>query len=241
MNKKQIVQVCAPLIIYAMGSQLIGCSTLPPVKKGEYSPSDLLGFACSSGRNIVEARGRILAKVSSRDLSGQFQASVVVNSADHLELDVTNPLGGSQALIKIDRGQIEIVDFSGNNETRQKGQEYWGGIPLRWASDLFLGRIPCPPKSSSLKLEVGKDGELIAILGSSKDDAHQKFIYQFSQWNHQPWPTSLTWSREGLKSAQVDFIFDSPEKETGSPEKWEARSSQGQIKMKWRTREISRD
>ncbi len=229
------------LAITALALQLSSCSTLSPVKKGQYSASELFGFACEPGKNIVSARGRVLAKMTSTEEAGQFQANVLVDSSDHLQLEITNPLGGTQALIKVSQGRYEIIDYSEKGQRPRVGQDHWGGIPLQWASILFLGQIPCPQRGKGLDLEVSQDNELTVTELNKKENEKQKFIYRFKQWNHHPWPASLKWIREGSERSSVEFQFDSPEKETGSPEKWDVRSSQGQIKVKWRTREITRD
>jgi hypothetical protein len=156
-------------------------------------------------------------------------------------LDINNPLGGTQAIVKVDRKKYEVQDLAEKDQPPLVGVEDWNGVPLEWAGDLFLGRIPCPLDSVDLRLEFGKGNELIAIIKDLKNGWDQKFIYQFRQWNQHPWPFSLKWIQEGPKKSQVDFFFDSPEKGTDSPEKWEAQSSRGELKVKWRSREISRD
>ena len=221
--------------------QLSSCTTLPQIRSGDYMPRDLLRFACSPGEDVKSAQGRILAKMSSPSRSGQFQAGVTVDSGRHLELDVTNPLGGTQAMIRVNEGRYEVIDYSDQHPVREFGQDYWGGIPLKWASTIFLGRIPCPETTPATRLEVSPAGELVVTWFDAKAKETQQFTYGFIQWRGKPWPASLLWTRDGSHSSRVEFQFESPETDTGSPEKWEAKSVQGQIKIKWRTRQISRD
>jgi hypothetical protein len=217
------------------------CATLPTLKKSEHTAAELFEYACAPGKGVRTAGGRIAAKVSSSEFSGQFLAHVLADSDGHLKLDVTNPLGGTQVLIQVNQGNYKIINYADRDQKPQNGKDYWGGIPLKWASSLFLGRIPCPPSDASLRLELGTEGELIATWSDSNGSDHQRFVYRFKRSNQAPWPSSLSWTRDAKDSSQVDFEFESPEETTRSPEKWEARSSQGQVKVKWRTREITRD
>ncbi len=226
---------------YLVIFHLVSCATVPTLKKGEHTAAELFEYACTPGKGIHTAGGRIAAKVSSSDFSGQFLAQVLADSDGHLKLDVTNPLGGTQVLIQVNQGNYEIINYADRDQKPQIGKDYWGGIPLKWASSLFLGRIPCPPSDSSLRLHLGAEGELIATWSDFNGSDRQRFVYRFRQSNQTPWPSSLSWTRDAKNSSQVDFEFESPEETTRSPEKWEARSSQGQVKVKWRTREITRD
>ncbi len=221
--------------------QSFSCATLATLKKSQHTAAELFEYACSPGQGVRTASGRIAAKVSSSEFSGQFLAHVLADSDGHLKLDVANPLGGTQVLIQVNQGNYEILNYADRDQVPQIGRDYWGGIPLKWASSLFLGRIPCPPSDASLRLDLGTEGELIATWFDSNENDRQRFIYRFKQLKQIPWPSSLRWTRDAKNSSQIDFEFESPEETTRSPEKWEARSPQGQVKVKWRTREITRD
>jgi hypothetical protein len=52
----------------------------------------------------------------------------------------------------------------------------------------------------------------------------------------QVWPESLHWEATGVP--KVDLKFDDPEEGTNSPKKWEAHSSEGFLKVRWRQRKI---
>lgn len=228
-------------LILSFSVLLNACSSLSTMKQGEYSSDEMMRFACEVGVGIRSATGRVMAKVSSKEFTGQFQAQVKSDAEDHLSLDVTHPLGGTIALIQVDEGRFHVIDYSGDEPRTQTGRDYWGGIPLKWASGLFLGRIPCPQSKEVLSVEQLGADRLIVKWKDTRLSGTQKFIYQFKEWRRKPWPSALTWTRDSSPNAQVEFEFDSPEASSGSPEKWEVRSSQGQVKVKWRSREISRD
>jgi hypothetical protein len=69
------------------------------------------------------------------------------------------------------------------------------------------------------------------------ETGEEKFIYSFRSWGGKAWPEKLHWERNG--GAGVDFKFDDPEDKTASPRKWEAKSVQGEVKVRWRDREAS--
>src|SRR5262249_16209508 len=147
---------------------------------------------------------------------------VKATAPDSLVLEVTNLLGATQAVITVQGPHytITVPDKAGNTKKRE-GAGSWGGIPLKWASDLFLGKIPCPSSAAltSARLSVNSDKQLVAEVGSA-----EKFIYGFREWGGKAWPESLHWERGGHA---VDFKFDDPEDRTHSPRKWEAKSAQG--------------
>lgn len=222
------------LIVLGLASALAGCSHAPSGQEAD--PRYLLSHACSPGVKVKSAHGAILLKAHSPDASGQFPAQVVATAPDHLLIEVTNLLGGSEATIAVDGGRYRVTIPHGKSS--EEGSDSWGGIPLEWATDLFLGRIPCPP-SFSTESDLGVvNGELIAKVPASLGRDAEVFRYRFRNWAGSPWPEALHWERKGGLPAQVDFVFEDPEDKTRSPRRWEARSQRGEVKVRWRERSI---
>jgi hypothetical protein len=176
-------------------------------------------------------------KATSEEAKGQFPASVRAIEPDQVTLEVTNLIGARQALIEVKKGSftIDVPDQEGGNSRQGQGKDYWGGIPLRWASQLFLGRIPCPPAGTK-SLIVRSDpetGELTLLTPLNAEGYHETFVYRFHQWAGRPWPESLHWERQGRGATSVDFKFADPDDKTGSPKKWEAKSPLGEVKLRW--------
>lgn len=173
-------------------------------------------------------------RLDSKEAKGQFPASVDAAAPDQVTLEVTNLLGSREALIQVHRGSysVDMPNQSGGTARRAEGSGSWGGIPLQWASELFLGRIPCPSQkhSKSLKLEVTPGGELIATSGA------ERFVYHFRRWAGHAWAETLQWKKG---ASTVDFKFDEPDDKSGSPRKWEAKSPRGVVKVRWRDIQIS--
>src|SRR6185312_11794511 len=121
----------------------VGCAH--PVKKVGMGlePKLLLAKACAPGAALKAVTGSVRMSVKSRDASGQFPASVQAGP-EHLYLEITNPLGGTEATIQIDGNRYTIDTTKQKHGGVRGGEGSWGGIPLRWATELFLGRIPCP-------------------------------------------------------------------------------------------------
>ncbi len=195
------------------------------------------------GKGVRSAQGSVRVTLKSKDVSGQLPANVQVNSNQILKLEVTNLIGGTQALVTVDHGRYEITNYREAVPTHQVGYDYWGGIPLKWATPLFLGQIPCPAHETGIEpqLELLEDGGLKVTLPQRQDAEKQVWIYQFKEWEAHPWPVSLAWAetgRRGGTGSEILIQFESPEKGTGSPEHWEAKSNYGQVKVKWRSREI---
>jgi len=179
--------------------------------------------------------------VNSKEGSGRFPALVNATYPDQLQMEVQNLFGGSEAFIRVHGNSYDVRDAK-KQETREAGVENWRGIPLEWAPLLFVGRIPCPPEDvlKGAQLSVGGEGDLTILTKGTAARAPETFVYQFKVWNGQPWPEQLHWEKRSVSQAlAVDFRFDDPEEDTGSPKKWEARSSRGEVKVRWRDREVS--
>lgn len=230
-------------LLILIGIATVGCSTSPQSKAlspSDYSAKDLLALTCRPGDQVQSIKGSIYLKLKGKDLSGQFPANVNVTDPENLEIEITNPLGGSEALIHVTPQSYTVVRQKEGEEKKHVETATWGGIPLAWAIDLFLGRIPCPsldPKAVlSSKISIDPTGKLSVLLEKRNGEGHQKFIYSYEEHQGHPWPSALHWEQDGAQAAQVDFEFGSPEKKTLSPQKWEAKSAENFLKVRWRTR-----
>lgn len=215
-------------------ASLSACAHAPAGKGAD--PRYLLDRACQPGQNIKSVRGSIWMKAQSKDASGQFPASIKVEAPDSLRMEVTNLLGATVGMITI-KGTSYVIDTPKEKKKQMKGSGTWAGIPLRWAPDLFLGRIPCPTTQAMqhAELTVSDEGELTVQIAKSAGD--EKFVYRFRDWAGSPWVESVHWEK---KEANVDFKFDDPDQVDNSPQKFEARSPQGEVKIRWKDREVSR-
>jgi hypothetical protein len=194
-------------------------------------PRELLAEVCSVGASVKEASGTVWLKGKSPDLSGQAPAQVKVVSPETLDLEVTNLLGGAEARIQV-RGDVYQVYSAARDKTVQRGQGSWGGIPLRWSTALFLGKVPCPVLASGNQVRFDPDQDELHVEASQ-----EKYVYKLKNWEGRAWPTELAWERVASKATHVDFYFDSPEDSTRSPLKWEAVSSSGdRVTVRWKDR-----
>ena len=216
----------------------MGCSTTPQ-KAHSYSAKQLYEFACSPGRKVQSVQGDVRLQIKSSEISGQFSAHAEVLSPDQLKLEVTNFVGGTEARILVRSDQYEITRFRGDESSQKSKASTWGGIPLKWAAGLFLGRIPCPELDSDAELRFDAEGSLTVSVVPKGNGPDQKFIYSFKERNDSLWPAALHWEQEGPSPATLDFTFDEPEQGTLSPLKWEARSQQGGVKVRWRERQAA--
>lgn len=228
---------------------LQGCSHAPPTgssSKKKPNPQALLKLACYPGTRLESVKGAAWLKAKSKDASGQFPALIQVagGASPTLHLEITKPLGGTYAILRV-QGTEYTVDVPSKQEQNRSGRDSWGGIPLVWATDLFLGRIPCPKSEvqASSRLSIGPEGELIVEAPEGAGRKAEKFVYRFKSETRADgkrlWPESLSWSssRQDGQPLSVEFRFDDPEERSWSPLKWEATSPFGEIKVKWRERE----
>ncbi|MGK5082632.1 hypothetical protein WDW37_04940 [Bdellovibrionota bacterium FG-1] len=221
-----------------------GCSHAPIQEGAKPEPSlrVLLTQACSPGKHVRSAKGSVWLKAHSKEASGQFPAVVDAPNAEHLKMEITNLVGGTEAVISVD-GRHYKIEVPHHKEKSEQGEASWGGIPLQWANSLFLGRIPCPDPSAieDSGLSVGKDGELMIQTSATLDRQAEKFVFRFKKIEGISWPESLHWEKLNLgntRPVSVDFKFEDPEAKTLSPKKWEAKGAQGEVKVRWRDRQI---
>jgi hypothetical protein len=230
------------LVLLLMALLVSSCASAPKTGKG-ISPEILYNSACGESRQVQSVQGNVWLKTQSPELTGQFSASVSAKSPDQLTIEFMNILGGTEAIVTVKGNRYEVNSSDRSPEKRDTGYGSWGGIPLRWATNLFLGKIPCPVSkkgtSGNLQSFVNDEGELVLTLPKDGSFEAQQFIYSFVVVRDRPWPASLHWQPSDDSKKSVDFKFSSPDEATLSPKLWEIRSAKGAIKVKWQEREVS--
>jgi len=217
---------------------MTGCAHLSEHQKRD--PQYLLGQACFAGSMVKKASGSVWIKAKSPETSGQFPADVLAQAPSTLKMEVTNLLGGTEATIVISGDQMVIDSLHKKpGETAVERQGSWAGIPLRWAVDLFLGRLPCPPEGAQLR----SPGDDVLMAQTSSVDGHTE-TYEFHLRDYAGGliAESLIWSQAGQNGSslnRVEFHFYDPEDHTQSPKRWEAVSTRGEVKVRWRDRVVS--
>lgn len=229
-------------IILYLGVFMLGvsCATAPkPTREMVLKDSKVLfEYACgakSPGSELRGIKGGLWLKAKSKEASGQFPAQVLAKSQDELDLEITNLLGAPQASLQV-RGEHYLLTV----ENRREGGRYsWGGIPLKWATTLFVGKTPCPSalRQKDMNLKLGEELSLVIDLPAALENEPETFTYHFRMWGDRPWPEKLVWEKKGTVPLRVDFRFEEPEEPSGSPRKWEARSTLGEVKARWKDRE----
>ncbi len=225
----------------ALLSFFAGCAHRPVTKDAD--PQSLFQDACGPGRQIESIAGSVWLKAQSKEASGQFPAAIDVRAPAHLRMEVTNLIGGTEAVITVKNDRYEVKSPK-KSVREEKGEHSWGGIPLRWATELFLGRVPCPPstaKGGEWAYQIDDQGRLEATLAkASVRGERERFLYSFRSWEGRPWAEALVWEKTGGgEPINVEFRFDDPEEKTRSPRKWEAKSPLGEVKVRWRDRAVS--
>ncbi len=205
---------------------------------------DLVEQVCRIGAKNQNVGGTAWLKAESPEVSGQFQGIIAtkrgMNGATHeLTLEVLNPLGGTEVKVEIRDNQYLISQVrkkKGQEGFKEQGNENWSGIPLRWAAQIFLGEIPCP-KSKKYVVRQGEslsdEAEKVIIVQDENGDLFQ-FSVEKLKTGYFPKVLKLT-----SEKTEVEFHFDDPTEKTLEPQKWEAISKKGRVKLKWKERKVS--
>lgn len=212
-----------------------GCAHLPEAQKRD--PAYLLSQACQAGSSVKKVSGSVWIKAKSPEASGQFPADVLAQAPSTLKLEVTNLLGATEATVTISGDQMVIDSIhkkAGESAVEKQGS--WAGIPLRWAVDLFLGRIPCPPEGATLSSP--EDDVLVARSGQSGGPV-ETYEFRLKDYAGGLIADSLVWTQSGSAANRVEFHFYDPEDHTRSPKRWDATSPHGEVKVRWRDRVVS--
>ncbi len=187
----------------------------------------MLTQVCNQARVIHSATGTSWFKVKSKDLNGQFPANVEVVAQHDLKVEITDLVGGPVAMVTMD-AQGKRLELRKSGEGVKVFNHEWNGIPLWWIHSLMLGSFPCP-KAAKVPTRWVDDSTLETQEGS------WTYRYTLIQNSGKYWPTALEATRPGGQS--VVFKFESPDSQFGIPMKWEAISSIGEVKIRWRDRE----
>jgi len=229
----------------ALLSTLFCACATTPVRRTEAEQRQAFSEICSIGRGNQEVMGSVWMKVETPDEKGQFPAQLKAANSGQLNMEITNLVGGVEATLKIHDGHYE-VKWTGREQVVEKGTGQWRGIPLAWAVDLFLGRIPCPVtkgerRALKVELDQGPEGQLIvrALYASHQTQWTETFEYEMKTWAGKPWPVHLNWKKQGPGPTQVSFDFEDPSDHDAGPQKWSAVSDSGEVKIRWKDRSVS--
>jgi hypothetical protein len=209
---------------------------------------------CSIGASVISAQGTAWLKVRRGDRAMQFPAVLKAAVPNHLFLEVMNPLGGVEATIKVEGKVFEVQSARESSGEPRQGQDSWNGIPLRFASVMALGRIPCPPLSEAEPVLPSRDestqvsnddstSELIQYrVPATVEHPEEHFEYQITKVSGNVWPKRLRWTTGDRHNPTVGVTLNFEEAEEGtlSPLIWEAESPQGGLKFKWRKRDLKK-
>ncbi len=225
-------------------AMLSGCGTgQKKTDSAEYviDPRRAVEQVCSVGQGVHEITGSVWIQADSVEASGKFPAEVLVRDDRYLDLEILNPLGGTEAQIQV-RGERYDVRIPGKKDRDRKGVGSWGGIPLDWSHELFLGRVPCLAKDrrDAASTRWIKVGEELEVVGTNKSGDSETYRYTVERTDEQFWPRRLVWEKKTAKGpVEVRFAFDQPTEDAmRSPRKWEAKSRKGEVVIRWRERAV---
>jgi hypothetical protein len=230
---------------------LFGCASTPNLS--EFTPRELMESACPAdfidGTHPKVVKGSIWTKIASKEMSGQFPATVLVEYPKRLAVEVTNLIGAPQAWMKIENGKTELR-FTEENEKeygKASARTMLGGLPLELAPRLFAGGIPCPSdaKNKDIRVKQTDTGlEVIELDLRSRDQV--RYVYTFTRYAGKPWVSEIEWeklakgARRSAKSKVIRVVREEPSSPDGAPKRWSASSEQGEIHVRWKERSVDR-
>lgn len=236
----------ATLSILAVPAVLQGCASAP--KFPELSERELMSAACPA-MGAKKVTGSIWTKIESKEMSGQFPATVLADYPKKLAVEVTNLIGAPQAWLTIEGGKTDLR-FTAENEKEYgrapRARDVLGGLPLELAPRLFAGGVPCPSdeKNQDIRVKRTDDGlDVVALDLRTRIATH--YIYGFERVAGKPWVREVQWEklarggRPGAKSNFVTLVREDPADTDLAPKRWSASSVQGEIHVRWKDRTVT--
>jgi len=193
-------------------------------------PSQFVKQLCTTSTGAQEVSGSVWMKAKSKEASGQFPARVLARSGNELRLEITQLLGARAALIEI-RGNDFRVETPQDGAVSRKATS-WGGIPLEWASRVFMDRLPCPAPSeiAALRWRWVNDRE----IEGRPQTGDQKWVFRLGSWNQKPWVKAVLWQKSSGNA--LELKREDPDTQEGWATRWEVVSSVGEVKVRWKER-----
>jgi len=226
---------------------LSACATAPKI--GEFSDRDLMAAACPAGF-VKKLSGSVWTKIESKEISGQFPATVLVDYPKKLAVEVTNLIGSPQAWLTIDEGKTELR-FTAENEKEYgkppRPRDMLGGLPVELALRLFAGGVPCPSddKNQAIRVKQTDDGGLEVIAMDLRTRLSTRYVYLFTKLAGHPWVREASLeklarsAKAGAKSNLITIRREEPSDPDGAPKRWSALSSRGEIRVRWKDRTVT--
>ena len=221
------------LVLLILFSGLHACTTAP--KTETFSETELkqhLLKACEAGKDYTRVKGSLWAKIKSKKDELQFPATIKVEN-HQMVMEVTNLVGGREALIKIDGELFEVLSDS-RPTLNQKGKGSWNQIPVNWAFKAFLGQPPCVDELAAAKInkERSKDGVIAVSLGG------EVWLYELESNGGSEHIVRLTReSQDRIK--KLEIFFERFDAANGTPLSFRAVSDEGELKIRWKDRVLN--
>lgn len=221
-------------VVFGLSS---GCSTVRTGGEGaledRQDASKLIGSLCPGNASspVRAVEGRVWMKAKSKEASGQFPAIVQASAEKGLRLEVTQLMGARAALIEI-RGQDFKVETPQQGSVSKKAKS-WGGIPLEWASSLFLNGLPCPDVGSgsgSWSWSFDNEGR----LKGNHSQGGEVWLFSLAQRQGRTFVERV--SRERGGKLDFELTREDPDPADGWARRWEIKSGVGEVKVRWRDR-----
>ncbi|MEK7692398.1 MAG: hypothetical protein AAB425_15390, partial [Bdellovibrionota bacterium] len=141
-----------------------GCASHPRFSK-QVAETFAKEAVCTLGQDLSSQKtGTLWIKAKTKTATGQFPAEVKITAPDQVKMIVLNPLGGTEAMVRVDGPKLSVKTFStGEAEKERQAFETWNGVPIRWLGLLLLGRVPCP--KNSFQSSWDSEDRLILVEG----------------------------------------------------------------------------
>lgn len=212
---------------------LAGCATFPPQAERSLSAKEMIERLCSARNDIQSSTGSLWIQARTPEASGQFPASVKAARSGDVDLEIVDLIGGKVATLTV-RGESFDLKHAQDPSRSFSGNGEWNAIPVRWLNQVFLGRVPCPTSAEIRRAEFLQiDSEHVEARLPKND----RVIYRYAMSGAILWVKEIDWLIHGQR---VLFTFDDVEFGSGAPLKWTVKSSLGEIKARWKQRDLVR-
>ena len=252
-NSRIILFVTFSVVLFVQG-----CAHTPDSAM-EADPVALLNEVCGNGRaGYSTSSGYIGIVVRSKKVSGTFSGAVKVDP-QKMDLEVTNPLGGTEAAIHAEDRVVTVL-VPGKEKKIYPDAYSWNGVPIHFAPEMFLGRFPCPAvfgKSREaigfadqgrekiqsrygIKFRQAEPGELAIEAPDPSGKNQEVYRYQFDVQDGKYLAIAMAWEVQNSPKGLVRFELLEKDPETHESKGWKVVSNEGEVKLLWKSRRSER-
>jgi len=211
---------------------VVGCASTPKTNQEKISIVEAQAWLtryCSKPIDH-EMAGSLVMKANTKEIKGQYPASLHFDANGPFQLEVTNIIGGTMVSIQGDPTQISI-QVPSKPKFNRAGVTSYMGIETPILRQLLHGDLPCPTADFRKKMTV--EGSKIVL---SSENWKWNFERSTPESGDVPVKVTLV-SPAGEPDSGIEMTVEDWDRTKNYAKKVAVKTPEGELKWSWRSRE----